>query len=91
MRHILFLLAAVVLASAAFAQCVDDLYKVSPEASSTCCAMFKGTRIEPGKEFVLADIEGPGKITFWYIIGCPLRGKALSFLSSTTSRGVAPG
>jgi hypothetical protein len=48
------------------AQSVQDLYRIS-DGSSSSHVQFQRMEIPRGRQAVLADLEGPGKVTYWYI------------------------
>lgn len=60
-----YLLAWGLLASQGAAQ-VGDLYRIHDATSATHLEYHK-IDLPRGKEFVLADLKGPGKVTYWYI------------------------
>jgi len=47
------------------AQGLDDLYKIRDGVSGTHVE-YHQVKIPRGKEVVLADLTGPGKVTYWY-------------------------
>ena len=54
------------LASPAAAQPLDDLYRVRDAVSRSYVEYHRMT-VPKGKDSVLADLEGPGKVTYFYI------------------------
>ncbi len=54
------------LASAAAAQQLDDLYRLRDAASQSYVEYHRVT-VPKGKEVVLADLKGPGKVTYFYV------------------------
>ena len=54
------------LASPAAAQPLDDLYRVRDAVSQSYVEYHKVT-VPKGKEVVLADLKGPGKVTYFYV------------------------
>ncbi len=64
------LAAAVVLAGvaagSATAQAVSDLYRITDSVSGTHVEYHR-IAIAPGNEVLLADLQGPGKVTYFYI------------------------
>ena len=60
------LAACCLLASPAVAQGLGDLYRVRDGVSDTHME-YHEVQLPPGKEVVLGDLKGPGKITYWYI------------------------
>ena len=44
---------------------VNDVFRITSGSSATHVE-YHGIDLPPGKEFVLADLEGPGKITYFY-------------------------
>jgi hypothetical protein len=54
------------LPSIAAAQSVADLHRIS-DGISRSHVKYHRMVIPKGKEVVLADLEGPGKVTYWYI------------------------
>jgi Protein of unknown function (DUF2961) len=56
----------VVLAPGASGQGLADLYTIRDGVSGTHME-YHQLRIPRGKEVVLADLAGPGKVTYWYI------------------------
>lgn len=54
------------LLATARAQSVADLYRIT-DGTSHSHVKYHRTVIPKGKEIVLADQEGPGKVTYWYI------------------------
>jgi hypothetical protein len=48
------------------AQSVADLYRIT-DATSHSHVKYHRTMIPRGQEIELADLEGPGKVTYWYI------------------------
>lgn len=54
------------LASPGMAQDMKDLYRISDSVSHTTVEYHRMS-IPRGQEVVLADLTGPGKVTYWYI------------------------
>ncbi len=54
------------LASPAAAQQLDDLYRVR-DAVSQSYVEYHQVTVPKGKEVVLADLKGPGKVTYFYV------------------------
>lgn len=52
-------------ADLAFGQGVSDLYQITAGVSDTAL-QYRPFVIAPGKEAVLADLQGPGKVTYFY-------------------------
>jgi len=51
--------------SCAFAQNITDLYRIADAVSNNHVEYHRIT-LAPGKEYVMADIAGPGKVTYFY-------------------------
>ena len=54
------------LASRAIGQDLHDLYRIQDGVSDTHME-YHEVKLPAGKEVVLGDLKGPGKITYWYI------------------------
>jgi hypothetical protein len=54
------------LPSRAVGQDLHDLYRIRDGVSDTHME-YHEVKLPPGKEVVLGDLKGPGKVTYWYI------------------------
>jgi hypothetical protein len=61
-----FVLVALVMAIPGYPQSLGDLYRVT-QGVSDAHVEFHDYEIRPGQEKVLADLDGPAKITYFYI------------------------